>query len=41
MALAQKGDRFGAATQLKEALRLCNPLEEEAVKIRELLAKIG
>ena len=41
MALAQKGDPFAAATQLKEALRLCNPLEEEAVKIRELLAKIG
>jgi len=41
MALAQKGDLSGAATQLKEALRLCNPSEEEAGKIRELLAKIG
>jgi Flp pilus assembly protein TadD/Zn-dependent protease with chaperone function len=40
MALAQKGDRFGAATQLNEALR-CHPPEEEAGEIRELLAKIG
>lgn len=40
MALAQKGDRFGAATQLNEALR-CHPSEEEAGEIRELLAKTG
>ena len=40
MALAQKGDRVGAATQLKEALR-SNPSEEEAGEIRELLAKTG
>jgi tetratricopeptide (TPR) repeat protein len=39
MALVQKGDRFAAATQLKEALQY-NPSTEEAAKIRELLAKI-
>ena len=39
MALAQKGDRFAAAAQLKEALKL-NPSVEEAGKIRELLDRI-
>lgn len=39
MALAQKGDRFAAAAQLKQALQ-CNPSVEEAAKIRELLARL-
>ena len=39
MALAQKGDRFAAAAQLKEALKL-RPSAEEAGEIQELLARI-
>jgi tetratricopeptide (TPR) repeat protein len=40
MALSQKGDRSNAARELQEALKH-NPPQAEAVKIKELLAKLG